>query len=187
MPKGAARALRAKRLLVALTGNCLPDGKRKLISNSQKGDKGFKAYKAVQLPRRANACLTASAKESPMPKRAFKKKRVMAMPSLYMSGKRGSNPRPLAWEANALPTELLPRCYICLRRYNFYFRLKCCFYISWLLALEFSDNLSVSSFSISGKALPCSRISTALSTVESSRLTNFTCSLIPCSWYMMFE
>ena len=31
------------------------------------------------------------------------------MPSLYMSGKRGSNPRPLAWEANALPTELLPR------------------------------------------------------------------------------
>ena len=33
----------------------------------------------------------------------------MAMPSLYMSGKRGSNPRPLAWEANALPTELLPR------------------------------------------------------------------------------
>ncbi len=24
------------------------------------------------------------------------------------SGKRGSNPRPLAWEANALPTELLP-------------------------------------------------------------------------------
>ena len=25
------------------------------------------------------------------------------------SGKRDSNPRPLAWEANALPTELLPR------------------------------------------------------------------------------
>ena len=24
------------------------------------------------------------------------------------SGKRGSNPRPLAWEANALPAELLP-------------------------------------------------------------------------------
>lgn len=24
------------------------------------------------------------------------------------SGKRGSNPRPSAWEANALPTELLP-------------------------------------------------------------------------------
>ncbi len=26
-----------------------------------------------------------------------------------MSGKRGSNPRPSAWEANALPTELLPQ------------------------------------------------------------------------------
>ena len=25
-----------------------------------------------------------------------------------MSGKRGSNPRPSAWEADALPTELLP-------------------------------------------------------------------------------
>src|SRR6266496_1345885 len=25
-----------------------------------------------------------------------------------VSGKRGSNPRPLAWEANALPAELLP-------------------------------------------------------------------------------
>ena len=27
---------------------------------------------------------------------------------ITMSGKRDSNPRPLAWEANALPTELLP-------------------------------------------------------------------------------
>ena len=27
---------------------------------------------------------------------------------IYRSGKRDSNPRPLAWEANALPTELLP-------------------------------------------------------------------------------
>ncbi len=27
---------------------------------------------------------------------------------LFWSGKRDSNPRPLAWEANALPTELLP-------------------------------------------------------------------------------
>ncbi len=26
-----------------------------------------------------------------------------------MSGKRGSNPRPSAWEADALPTELLPQ------------------------------------------------------------------------------
>ena len=30
-----------------------------------------------------------------------------------MSGKRGSNPRPLAWEANALPTELLPQNRFC--------------------------------------------------------------------------
>ncbi len=30
--------------------------------------------------------------------------------ALYkMSGKRGSNPRPSAWEADALPTELLPQ------------------------------------------------------------------------------
>ncbi len=28
---------------------------------------------------------------------------------LNKSGKRGSNPRPSAWEANALPTELLPQ------------------------------------------------------------------------------
>jgi hypothetical protein len=28
--------------------------------------------------------------------------------TLFMSGKRGSNPRPSAWEADALPTELLP-------------------------------------------------------------------------------
>ena len=28
---------------------------------------------------------------------------------LFMSGKRDSNPRPSAWEADALPTELLPR------------------------------------------------------------------------------
>ena len=26
----------------------------------------------------------------------------------YLSGKRDSNPRPSAWEADALPTELLP-------------------------------------------------------------------------------
>lgn len=29
--------------------------------------------------------------------------------SNMLSGKRGSNPRPSAWEANALPTELLPQ------------------------------------------------------------------------------
>ena len=28
---------------------------------------------------------------------------------LCQSGRRGSNPRPLAWKANALPTELLPQ------------------------------------------------------------------------------
>ena len=28
--------------------------------------------------------------------------------SFIVSGKRGSNPRPPAWEASALPTELLP-------------------------------------------------------------------------------
>ena len=33
----------------------------------------------------------------------------MLISSLHVSGKRGSNPRPAAWEAAALPTELLPR------------------------------------------------------------------------------
>ncbi|GEM_PF-2438252 len=46
-----------------------------------------------------------------------------------MSGKRGSNSRPPAWEANALPTELLPHFYQfkgssfklhCKGKYNFY-------------------------------------------------------------------
>ena len=31
------------------------------------------------------------------------------MTLLLASGKRDSNPRPSAWEADALPTELLPR------------------------------------------------------------------------------
>jgi hypothetical protein len=31
-------------------GNCLPDGKRKGISNALKAGKGLKGYKAVQLP-----------------------------------------------------------------------------------------------------------------------------------------
>ena len=31
-----------------------------------------------------------------------------ASSGLLLSGKRGSNPRPSAWEADALPTELLP-------------------------------------------------------------------------------
>ena len=46
--------------------------------------------------------------------------------AFLLSGKRDSNPRPSAWEANALPTELLPRCFR-LRRYNFYFNVGCCF------------------------------------------------------------
>ena len=29
---------------------------------------------------------------------------------VFLSGKRGSNPWPQAWEACALPTELLPQC-----------------------------------------------------------------------------
>ncbi len=33
---------------------------------------------------------------------------MMIQPLLVMSGKRDSNPRPSAWEADALPTELLP-------------------------------------------------------------------------------
>ena len=57
----------------------------------------------------------------------LKKIRGMAKTTpLILSGKRDSNPRPLAWEANALPTELLPRCFR-LRRYNFYFNVGCCF------------------------------------------------------------
>ena len=33
----------------------------------------------------------------------------MEMGEGILSGRRGSNPRPPAWEASALPTELLPR------------------------------------------------------------------------------
>ena len=33
----------------------------------------------------------------------------MLTPCLSVSGKWGSNPRPSAWEADALPTELLPQ------------------------------------------------------------------------------
>ena len=31
--------------------------------------------------------------------------------SFFKSERRGSNPRPSAWKANALSTELLPQCY----------------------------------------------------------------------------
>ncbi len=34
------------------------------------------------------------------------------MPCLFQSGKRDSNSRPSAWEADALPTELLPLLFI---------------------------------------------------------------------------
>ena len=91
----------------------------------------------------------------------------------FKSGKRGSNPRPLAWEANALPTELLPRCCFCLRRYNFYFKVGCCFAI-------FSTRTTILLYF--GNDSPCSSTSTAFSTVESLRLMNLTCSHIPSSW-----
>ena len=51
------------------------------------------------------------------------------LPDYHWSGKRDSNSRPLAWKANALPTELLPHfCQFkgasfklyCKGRYNFY-------------------------------------------------------------------
>ena len=35
---------------------------------------------------------------------------------MELSGKRDSNPRPLAWEANALPTELLPLLYLKIKK-----------------------------------------------------------------------
>ena len=41
------------------------------------------------------------------------KKRIRKKPverqAFFMSGRRGSNPRPSAWKANALSTELLPQ------------------------------------------------------------------------------
>ena len=97
----------------------------------------------------------------------------MATINFFESGKRDSNPRPLAWEANALPTELLPRCCFCLRRYNFYFKVGCCFAI-------FSTRTTILLYF--GNASPRSSTSTAFSTVESLRLMNLTCSHIPSSW-----
>lgn len=49
--------------------------------------------------------------------------RVFRLYSLFLdfvSGKRDSNPRPLAWEANALPTELFPQ--IDLQIYSKFFK-----------------------------------------------------------------
>ena len=37
------------------------------------------------------------------------------------SGRRGSNPPPIAWKAIALPNELLPHCFNKSKRTNFYF------------------------------------------------------------------
>src|SRR5262249_12824813 len=34
--------------------------------------------------------------------------KLALVPAFFWSGKRGSNPRPSAWEADALPTELFP-------------------------------------------------------------------------------
>ena len=41
-----------------------------------------------------------------------------------MSGKRDSNPRPSAWEANALPTELLPQRYLIQGKYKRKIKIK---------------------------------------------------------------
>ena len=94
-----------------------------------------------------------------------------------LSGKRDSNPRPSAWEANALPTELLPRCCISLRRYNIYFNVGCSFAI-------LAHRQPLFYF---GNASPRSSTSTALSTVLSLRLMYLTCSHMPSRWYVTFE
>ena len=39
-----------------------------------------------------------------------KEKRIDFSILLFLSGKRDSNSRPSAWEADALPTELFPQC-----------------------------------------------------------------------------
>ena len=41
---------------------------------------------------------------------AENKKRTRLMSDSFKSGRRDSNPRPSAWKANALSTELLPQC-----------------------------------------------------------------------------
>ena len=46
------------------------------------------------------------------------KKRQSNVPCLFRSGKRDSNSRPSAWEADALPTELFPQSW-CKYRQNF--------------------------------------------------------------------
>ena len=50
---------------------------------------------------------------------------------LFLSGRRNSNPRPLAWEANALPTELLP---LVLR--SFSESVQCTLCLAWVFLLR---------------------------------------------------
>ncbi len=44
----------------------------------------------------------------PLKSHGYNKKRLAVFGKSYMSGKRGSNPRPPAWKASALSTELFP-------------------------------------------------------------------------------
>ena len=66
------------------------------------------------------------------------------------SGKRDSNPRPLAWEANALPTELLPLLTVQLIYFFIYFS------FTFLLEniTQFADSTSLTVFGriVEGKA-----------------------------------
>ena len=52
---------------------------------------------------------------------AQKKDDATASSGLLLSGKRGSNPRPSAWEADALPTELFPRLFMVQQMYITFF------------------------------------------------------------------
>ena len=53
---------------------------------------------------------------------AQKKDDAFASSCLLLSGKRGSNPRPSAWEADALPTELFPQLsYAVANVHNFFY------------------------------------------------------------------
>ena len=45
----------------------------------------------------------------PLKSHGYNKKRLAVFGKSYMSGKRGSNPRPPAWKASALSTELFPQ------------------------------------------------------------------------------
>ena len=43
---------------------------------------------------------------------------------IFKSGKRDSNSRPSAWEADALPTELLPHFFICDAKVGYFLKTK---------------------------------------------------------------